>query len=82
MLMGPGIPVPVPEIVANSIANIQVTNSTERNGFQITFNVDKKSELLKTMLTAGFFEPLSTWVMFIYTLYVFPYLLIDEFLIN
>jgi len=82
LLMGPGIPVPVPELVANSIASIQVTNSKERNGFQIVFNVDKKSELLKSLLPAGFFDPISTRVMIIATMNGVPNLLMDGFITN
>jgi hypothetical protein len=80
LLMGPGIPIPVPDIVINSVASIQVTNSKERNGFQISFNVDKKSELLRTMLPAGYFDPISTRVMIIATLNGFPNLLMDGFI--
>lgn len=82
LLMGPGIPVPVPDLVINSVASIQVTNSKERNGFQISFHVDKNSQLLKTMLPAGYFDPIITRVMIIATLNGVPNLLMDGFITN
>lgn len=57
LLIGPAVPVPVPKVVTDSIASVQVTNGGTRGGFQVAFNVSKQSPLMTTMIPAGYFDP-------------------------
>ena len=52
-MIGPGLPIPAPKVVIDSLASVQVTSSMERSGFQLSFNVGKNSPLVTTMLPAG-----------------------------
>jgi hypothetical protein len=77
LLIGPKVPIPAPASVINSINSIQVSNSNERSGFQISFSVSKNSPLLTTMLPVGYFDPMVTRVIIIVTLGGLPTVLID-----
>jgi hypothetical protein len=77
LLIGPGIPIPAPEIVMEALTSVQVTSSKDRSGFQVTFTVGKKSSLLTTMLPAGYFDPIITRVVIIATLRGIPNVLMD-----
>jgi hypothetical protein len=77
LLIGPMVPIPAPASVINSLNSIQVSNSNERSGFQISFSVSKNSPLLTTMLPVGYFDPMVTRVIIIVTLGGFPTTLID-----
>lgn len=79
LMIGPGVPVPAPEFVVSALTNVQVTNSADRNGFQLSFSIDKNSTLLTTLLPAGYFDPISTRVMIIATVNGFPNVLMDGF---
>lgn len=82
LLIGPALPVPAPKEVINSIQSIQVTNSKERSGFQISFNVGKNSILLKNLLPAGYFDPIVTRVIIVVTLNGIPNVLMDGMVTN
>jgi hypothetical protein len=71
------VPIPAPASVINSLNSIQVSNSNERSGFQISFSVSKNSPLLTTMLPVGYFDPMVTRVIIIVTLGGLPTVLID-----
>src|SRR3982751_2403170 len=56
-MMGPGVPVPVPQPVLDALTGVQVNSGGARGGFQLTFAAGKSSPLIKTMLPAGYFDP-------------------------
>lgn len=58
VLIGPGIPLPVPTIVIDSLTSIQVTTAVgQRSGFQMSFAAGKSSPITTTMVPAGYFDP-------------------------
>ncbi|MDH3287856.1 MAG: hypothetical protein OEP48_09080 [Betaproteobacteria bacterium] len=77
LMIGPAVPIPAPQSVIDAITSIQVTSGRDRSGFQITFAVSKRSPLLKTMLPAGYFDPMITRVIIIVTLGGIPNVLMD-----
>jgi hypothetical protein len=77
LLIGPAVPIPAPLSVMEALTSVQVTNGKDRSGFQLTFAVSKKSSLLKTMLPAGYFDPMITRVIIIATLGGMPNVLMD-----
>jgi len=80
LMIGPAVPVVAPKVVMDAITSIQVTNSKERNGFQISFSIGKNSTALSAMLTAGYFDPIITRVMIIATINGIPNVLMDGFI--
>lgn len=82
LMIGPAIAIPAPKIVLEALASIQVTNSKDRSGFQLSFTVAKNSPILTTMLTAGYFDPIVTRVIIMVTLKGIPYVLIDGLITN
>jgi hypothetical protein len=77
LMIGPAMPVPAPQVVMQALQSVQVTSGKDRSGFQLTFSVGKNSPLLKTMLPAGYFDPISTRVCIIATVNGFPHVLMD-----
>ena len=77
LMIGPAVPIPAPQSVMDALTSVQVTSGKDRSGFQLTFAVSKKSTLLKTMLPAGYFDPIVTRVIIIATLGGFPNVLMD-----
>lgn len=77
LLIGPMIPAPAPKVVVDALAEVQVTSGKDKSGFQLTFAVSKNSPLLKTMLPAGYFDPMVTRVIIVVTLGGFPNVLMD-----
>lgn len=60
LLIGPGVPVPVPEEVINLLVSVEINSGGETadgvqspGGFQLVFKVNKRSPLLTTFLLAG-----------------------------
>jgi hypothetical protein len=82
LMIGPAAPIVAPQVVIDALTSIQVTNSKDRNGFQIVLSIDKNSSILTTMLPAGYFDPIITRVMIIATLNGFPNVLMDGFVTN
>lgn len=82
LMIGPAVPVPAPKVVIESLSNIQVTNSRDRSGFQLTFTIGKNSPLLTRMLPAGYFDPITTRVILIVTLNGFPNVIMDGLVTN
>lgn len=78
-MIGPAVPIPAPKVVIDAVSSIQVTNSKESSGFQITFTIGKTSPLLTTMIPAGYFEPITTRVIIIVTMGGMPHVLMDGF---
>jgi hypothetical protein len=77
LMIGPAVPIPAPEVVVNALLSAQVTSGKDKAGFQLTFGVSKNSPLLKTMLPAGYFDPIVTRVIVIVTLGGFPNVIMD-----
>jgi hypothetical protein len=77
LLIGPGVPVPAPQSVIDSLTSVSVSHDAARSGFQLSFAVSKTSPLLTTLLPAGYFDPISTRVVIIATLDGFPHVLMD-----
>jgi hypothetical protein len=77
LMIGPAVPVPAPRVVMDALQSVQVTSGKDRSGFQITFSVGKDSPLLKTMLPAGYFDPIVTRVCIIATVTGVPHVLMD-----
>lgn len=77
LMIGPAVPVPAPKVVMQALQSVQVTSGKDRSGFQLTFSVGKDSPLLKTMLPAGYFDPIITRVVIIATVNGFPNVLMD-----
>jgi len=77
LMIGPALPIPAPKVVIDAVQSVQVTSGKDKSGFQITFAVGKESPLLKTMLPAGYFDPITTRVIIVVTLGGFPHVLMD-----
>jgi len=59
LLMGPVVATPVPRQVIEALTAAQVTvGSGQRSGFQLTFGLSKNSLLTRTLLPAGYFDPM------------------------
>jgi hypothetical protein len=59
LLMGPVLATPVPRQVIEALTAVQVTvGSGQRSGFQLTFGLSKSSLLSRTLLPAGYFDPM------------------------
>jgi hypothetical protein len=68
VMIGPGIPVPLPRSVLDALESVEVTSRTNQSGFQLTFTAGKSSPLLTTMLPAGYLDPIVTRVIIMVTL--------------
>jgi hypothetical protein len=77
LMIGPGLPVPVPRSVLDALESVQVTSGTDRAGFQLTFTAGKTASLVTTMLPAGYLDPIVTRVLIIVTLNGLPNVLMD-----
>lgn len=77
LLIGPAVPIPAPRAVLDALTSVQVTSGGTRSGFQLTFAAGKKSPLTKTMLPAGFFDPMLTRVIVVATVGGVPHVLMD-----
>jgi hypothetical protein len=77
LLIGPLVPVPAPKSVVDALLSVKVTSGKDKSGFQVTFGVSKNSELLTTLLPAGFFDPMTTRVIVIATLNGTPNVIMD-----
>jgi hypothetical protein len=77
VMIGPGIPVPLPRSVLDALESVEVTSRTNQSGFQLTFTAGKSSPLLTTMLPAGYLDPIVTRVIIMVTLRGLPNVLMD-----
>jgi hypothetical protein len=77
LLIGPLVPVPAPKSVVDALLSAKVTSGKDKSGFQITFGVSRNSELLTTLLPAGFFDPMTTRVIVIATVNGTPNVIMD-----
>jgi hypothetical protein len=59
LLMGPIAVAPAPVAVVEALESAQVTTAVgQRSGFQIVFTYSKTSPIAKTLLPAGYFDPM------------------------
>lgn len=77
LMIGPAVPLPAPQVVMDALTSVQVTSGKDKSGFQLTFGISKDSPLLKTMLPAGYFDPMITRVVIVATVNGFPNVLMD-----
>jgi len=77
MIGSPVVPLPAPQPVIEALKSVQVTNSKDRSGFQLTFTLGKTSPLQLAMLPAGYFDPMITRVVIIATMNGVPNVLMD-----
>jgi len=77
LMIGPAVPMAAPQSVMDALTSVQVTSSKEQSGFQLTFSVSKNSPLLKTLLPAGYFDPVITRVVIIVTVNGSPNVIMD-----
>jgi hypothetical protein len=58
LLMGPQIPVPVPQPVTDALLSAQVTvTAGQRSGFQLGFDLSTTGLINTTLLPTGFLDP-------------------------
>lgn len=77
LLVGPGLPVPVPKVVIDALQSVQVTSaSSTRSGFQIAFALHNNSPLHTLLVLAGGQVP---WlrVMVVVTINSMPTVMMD-----
>ena len=77
LMIGPAVPIPAPQSVMDALISVQVTSGRDKSGFQLTFAVSKGSSLLKTLLPAGYFDPMITRVIIVVTMGGFPNTIMD-----
>jgi hypothetical protein len=79
LLVGPVaiLPLSAPRSVVDALTSVQVTSSaTGSSGFQLAFTVAKESDINKTLIPAGYFDP-KTRVVVVATVNGFPNVLMD-----
>lgn len=78
LLVGPGVPLPVPPEVLDALTNVEVTTSSGRaSGFQMTFSISTRSPLQTIFLLSGEGLPPLMRVILIATINGTPNVLID-----
>lgn len=77
LMIGPAVPVPAPKSVMDALLSVEVNSGKDKTGFQLSFGVSKDSPLMKTMLPAGYFDPMVTRVIIAVTLGGMPMVLSD-----
>jgi len=82
LLIGPGVPLPAPKSLVDSLVSVQINTGGDRSGFQMVFNTSKKSPLRNTLVPAGFFDPGTTRVILVCTLGGIPNVLVDGIIIR
>src|SRR5271163_4416978 len=81
MMMGPVIPVPVPQVITDAMQSIHVENGEDKTTFQIRFRLGKRSPLQTVFLLTGG-VPLPLRVVLIATLNGLPQVLVDGLVNN
>src|SRR5262245_5212030 len=77
LLIGPAVPVPAPAHVLDALDSVQVNSGGDRSGFQLSFQIGKRSLLQTTLLPAGYFDPIVTRVIVIVTVRGIPNVVSD-----
>lgn len=83
LMIGPAVPVPVPQVVLDALTSVEVTTTTQGpSGFKLTFDLNNKSPLNTLfLLSAGSAIPLVR-VMIVVTINSTPEVLMDGFMVN
>ena len=77
LMVGPIVPIPVPQVVLDALTSVEVTNNTDGpSGFQLTFLLSNKSPLQTIFLVAGAQTPMLR-VIIVVTLNGTPQVLMD-----
>ncbi len=65
LLIGPAVPVPAPQPLVDALESAQVTVDASSNttAFQLVFDTSKNSIITRTLLPAGYFDPLIRVIM-------------------
>ncbi len=83
LMIGPGLPVPVPQVVLDSLVSVEVTTASGgKSGFQMQFSVDIRSPLQTILLLAGGSLPPLMRTILIATINGLPTVLIDGVVTN
>ncbi|MCD4525968.1 hypothetical protein [Nocardioides sp. cx-173] len=77
LLIGPGVPVPAPRSVMEAVSSVRVTTGPQQSGFQVVFEAGRASDLLRTLLPVGYFDPIVSRVIVMVTIRGLPHVLID-----
>lgn len=77
LLIGPGLPVPAPRSVMEAVSSVRVTTGPQQSGFQVVFEAGRASQLLRTLLPVGYFDPIVSRVIVMVTIRGLPHVLID-----
>ena len=77
LLIGPAVPTPAPAAVLDALEGVQINSGGDRSGFQLSFQVGKRSLLQTTLLPAGYLDPIVTRVIVIATVRGIPNVLAD-----
>jgi len=81
LMVGPVVPIPVPQVVLDALTSVQVTTTAGKNsGFQLTFTLSNRSPLQTLFLLAGGAEIPLLRVMIIATINGTPQVLMDGFM--
>jgi len=82
LMVGPVVPVPVPQVVLDALTEIQVTSSAGNpSGFQLSFTLSNRSPLHTIFLIAGGLTPLLR-VIIVATINGTPQVLMDGVMTN
>jgi hypothetical protein len=77
VMVGPVVPIPVPQVVLDALTSVEVTSNTDGpSGFQLTFVLSNKSPLQTIFLVAGAQTPMLR-VIIVVTLNGTPQVLMD-----
>jgi hypothetical protein len=83
LLIGPGVPVPVPQVVLDSLTTVEVTTSSGRaSGFQLQFTTDIRSPLQTILMLSGGSLPPIMRTILVATINGMPSVLIDGVITN
>jgi hypothetical protein len=83
LMIGPLVPIPVPESVLEALTDIQVTTSVKgASGFQLKFHIDKRSPLHTLFLLSGGASVLLMRVVIVVTLRGTPEVIMDGVITN
>lgn len=83
LMIGPGVPVPVPQVVLDSLTQVEVTTSSGKaSGFQMQFTTDIRSPLQTILLLSGGSLPPLMRTILIATINGVPNVLMDGVITN
>jgi len=81
LMVGPAVPIPVPQVILDALTSVQVTTTAGKNsGFQLTFTLSNRSPLQTLFLLAGGTPIPLLRVMIIATINGTPEVLMDGFM--